>query len=233
MTYNDANDDFTVLVKNLPEDRVLPAERFDYVIVATGHFSVPNVPYFPGIDEFPGRVIHSHDFRNASQYKDKTLLVVGSRNSAEDIALQTIKFGATKVVCTWRTKPMGYKWPAQITEKPLLTKIEGNTVHFKDGTTEVVDDIILCTGYLFSFPFMEERLRLKTSNAYYVQELYKSIVWMHGGNNKVFYLGMVDQAYTFTLFDAQAHWVVNCIMGNINLPHKQAMEEDCKSWMEK
>ena len=155
MTYNDANDDFTVLVKNLPEDRVLPAERFDYVIVATGHFSVPNVPSFPGIDEFPGRVIHSHDFRNASQYKDKTLLVVGSSISAEDIALQTIKFGAKKVVCTWRTKPMGFKWPAQITEKPLMTKIEGNTVHFKDGTTEVVDDIILCTGYLFSFPFME------------------------------------------------------------------------------
>ena len=29
-------------------------EEFDHVIVATGHFSVPNVPSFEGIDRFPG-----------------------------------------------------------------------------------------------------------------------------------------------------------------------------------
>ena len=36
---------------------------FDQVIVASGHFSTPNMPSFPGIDSFPGRVFHSHDFR--------------------------------------------------------------------------------------------------------------------------------------------------------------------------
>ena len=37
--------------------------RFDYVIVASGHYSVPHVPTFPGVEKFPGRVLHAHDFR--------------------------------------------------------------------------------------------------------------------------------------------------------------------------
>ena len=48
---------FNILLK------VEDGERFDYVVVASGHYSVPNVPSFPGIDRFPGRVLHSHDFR--------------------------------------------------------------------------------------------------------------------------------------------------------------------------
>ena len=40
-----------------------PIPRFDYVVVASGHYSVPNVPTFPGVEKFPGRVLHAHDFR--------------------------------------------------------------------------------------------------------------------------------------------------------------------------
>lgn len=231
VTYNDATDDFTVVVKNLPEDRVLPAERFDYIIVATGHFSVPFLPDFPGIDRFPGRVIHSHDFKSASHFNGKRVLVVGSGLSAEDIALQCLKYGADNIVCTWKTKPMGFKWPSQITERPLITKIESNTVHFTDGTTAEIDDIILCTGYQYSFPFMEERLRLKSPNVLYPEGLYKAILWTSGGNNKVLYIGALNEYYTFTLFDAQARWAVNCITGEIKLPNQEAMESDMQTWI--
>ena len=34
-------------------------EHFDHVIVASGHFSVPNVPYYPGFEAFNGRVLHA------------------------------------------------------------------------------------------------------------------------------------------------------------------------------
>ena len=233
MTYSDSTNNFTVVVKNLPEDRVLPAQKFDYVIVATGHFSVPNVPSFPGIDRFPGHVLHSHEFRNAAHFRDKNVLVVGSSLTAEDIALQCLKYGATNVICTWRNRPMGFKWPPQITEKPLLTKIEGSTVHFKDGSTAKVDSIILCTGYLQSFPFLEDDLRLKTPNNLYPMGLYKGICWIHGGNNKLLYTGMQAQYYSFTMFDAQAKWAVNYIMGEISLPDMHTMESDCKEWIAK
>ena len=49
--YNKATDDFTVSVKDLKADKVLDGERFDYVVVASGHYSVPNVPTFPGFEQ--------------------------------------------------------------------------------------------------------------------------------------------------------------------------------------
>ena len=61
--YNPKTDDFTVLVKDLENDVILDAERFDYVVVSSGHYSTPNAPSFAGIEGFPGHVSHSHDFR--------------------------------------------------------------------------------------------------------------------------------------------------------------------------
>jgi len=44
-------------------------ETFDHVIVASGHFSVPNVPEYPGFDQFNGRILHAHDFRDAREFE--------------------------------------------------------------------------------------------------------------------------------------------------------------------
>ena len=57
-------------------------EEFDYVVVGSGHFSTPNVVSFPGLETFPGRILHSHDFRNAGEFKGQRVLVVGSSYSA-------------------------------------------------------------------------------------------------------------------------------------------------------
>ena len=53
--YDPAADNFSVVVKKLKENVVMPAEKFDYVINATGHFSVPNVPEFDGFRKFTGK----------------------------------------------------------------------------------------------------------------------------------------------------------------------------------
>ena len=81
------------------------------------------------------------------------MLCVGASYSAEDIGIQCYKYGAKSVTFSWRTKPMGFKWPERCTEVPLLEKVEGKTAFFKDGTKKDVDAIILCTGYLHHLPF--------------------------------------------------------------------------------
>ena len=43
------------------------------------------------------------------------------------------------------------------TEYPILTRVEGNTVHFEGGQHIDVDAIILCTGYRHCFPFVHPR----------------------------------------------------------------------------
>lgn len=214
---------FSVTVKDLPKDHEYTQE-FDHVICASGHFSTPNVPEFDGFESFKGRVLHAHDFRDALEFKDQDLLLVGTSYSAEDIGSQCWKYGAKSITVSHRTAPMGYDWPDNWAEVPLLTKVEGNTAYFKDGTTRHIDAIILCTGYQHHFPFMAEDLRLKTANRLATADLYKGVAYVH--NPALFYLGMQDQWFTFNMFDAQAWWARDVIMGKITLPDTAAMQAD-------
>lgn len=216
-------DKFTVSVCDLPNDRDY-SEEFDHVIVCTGHFSTPNVPYFEGFDAFKGRVLHAHDFRDAMEFADKDILIVGTSYSAEDIGSQCWKYGAKSITVSHRTAAMGYDWPDNWTEVPLLQKVDVNTAHFKDGTTKDVDAIILCTGYKHHFPFMTEELRLRTANRLATADLYKGVAWVDNPN--LFYIGMQDQWFTFNMFDAQAWWVRDVIMNRIALPDSAAMQAD-------
>ncbi|MEL6219744.1 MAG: NAD(P)/FAD-dependent oxidoreductase [Pseudomonadota bacterium] len=219
--FDEATQKFTVTVCDLPASRVY-SEEFDNVVVATGHFSTPNVPHFEGLEQFNGRVLHAHDFRDAVEFKDKDILIIGTSYSAEDIGSQCWKYGAKSITVSHRTAPMGYDWPDNWKEVPLLTKVDPNTktVHFKDGTSREVDAIILCTGYLHHFPFLPDSLRLKTANRLAAADLYKGVAWVH--NPALFYLGMQDQWFTFNMFDAQAWWVRDAIMGRIEIPADKA-----------
>ncbi len=199
-------------------------ENFDHVVVASGHFSTPNVPEFEGFDTFNGRILHAHDFRDAREFIDQDILIIGTSYSAEDIGSQCWKYGCKSVTVSHRTAPIGFDWPDNWEEVPLLAKVENKTAIFKDGSTKKIDSIILCTGYLHHFPFLEENLKLKTANRLATADLYKGVVWAH--NPKMFYLGMQDQWYTFNMFDAQAWYVRDVILGRIEVPGKDEMLAD-------
>ncbi|MDF3607930.1 NAD(P)/FAD-dependent oxidoreductase [Paracoccus sp. DMF-8] len=217
--YDDEAGDFTVTVHDLAKDHVYK-ERFDHVIVASGHFSSPNVPEYPGFETFAGRIVHARDFRDAREFEGQDVLVVGSSYSAEDIGSQCWKYGAKSITSCYRTAPMGFKWPDNWEEKCAMEKLVGKTVHFVDGTTRKVDAIILCTGYKHYFPFLPDDLRLKTANRLATADLYKGVVYVH--NTKLFYLGMQDQWFTFNMFDAQAWYVRDIILGRIAVPQDKA-----------
>ncbi len=214
---------FTVTLRDLPADRVY-SEEFDHVICCTGHFSTPNVPHFDGFDKFPGRVLHAHDFRDAVEFSDQDILIIGTSYSAEDIGSQCWKYGCKSVTVSHRTAAMGYDWPDNWQEVPLLTHLDGKVAHFKDGTSKEVDAVILCTGYQHHFPFMENDLCLKTANRLASAMLYKGVAF--APNPALFYLGMQDQWFTFNMFDAQAWWVRDAIMGKIALPDHSSMQAD-------
>ncbi|MEM9496514.1 MAG: NAD(P)/FAD-dependent oxidoreductase [Pseudomonadota bacterium] len=224
--YNDETGLFTVTARDSKADSET-FEDYDHVVVATGHFSTPNVPYYPGFESFNGRILHAHDFRDAREFTGKDILLLGTSYSAEDIGSQCWKYGCKSITVAHRTAPMGYDWPDNWQEVPALVKVDGRTAHFKDGTSKEVDAIILCTGYKHHFPFLPDDLRLKTANRLAAADLYKGVVWT--GNPKMFYLGMQDQWYTFNMFDAQAWWVRDQIMGKITLPDQATMEADPKA----
>ena len=219
------------LIARDKKNNKLENEYFDKVIVANGHFSVPFVPEYKGMDSFPGRIMHSHDFRDAEEFRDKNVVILGSSYSAEDVSLQCYKYGAKSVTIGYRNNPMGFNWPDGMKEVHYLDKIEGNKAIFKDGTIQEMDVLILCSGYLHHFPFLEEDLKLKTHNRLYPPDLFKGVMWEK--NHNLFYLGMQDQFHTFNMFDAQAWFVRDVIMNKINLPSKDVISKDIDVWVKK
>lgn len=231
--YHKDTDDFTVKARNLAEDKDEEVERFTHVIVAIGIFSVPNVPEFPGLEQFSGRILHSHDFRDAREYKGKRILLIGSHYSAEDLSLQTLKFGATSAICSYRNKPMGFKWPKGVEERPLVERFDETKAYFKDGSSAEIDVLIFCTGYKKHYPFLGEDLRLKSELTLFPDNLYRGVLWVKGGNKKLLYVGSQDQYYSLTMFDVEAIWACRYIMGALQIPNDDAIFADIKKWKEK
>jgi len=225
--YSDATQRFTLTAHDLRQDKYL-VDEFDHVIVATGHFSTPNVPEFPGFRGFNGRILHSHDFRDAMEFKGKDILIIGRSYSAEDVGSQCYKYGAKSITSSYRSRPMGFKWPANWEEKPLLQRVENKTAYFKDGSSKEIDAIILCTGYLHNFPFLADSLRLKTENRMWPLNLYRGVVFEP--NPRIHYIGMADQFYTFNMFDAQAWFSRDVILDRIKLPSLAEMRANSAEW---
>jgi trimethylamine monooxygenase len=132
------------------------------------------------------------------------------------------------VVLCFRTESKGTSWPESLTEKSLVTRFEGNVAHFGDGTSKPVDCVILCTGYLHRFPFLEKNLTIETDNRLWVEGLYKTTVYIK--NAKLMYIGMQNQWFSFVLFDLQAWYVRDVIVGKIVLPPLREMEANEMEW---
>ena len=213
---------------NKKENKVAK-EIFDYVVVSTGHFSVPYIPEYEGMKSFPGRILHGHDFRDAEEFRNKDVVVLGSSYSAEDIALQCYKYGAKSVTIGYRNNPMGFKWPNGMKEVHYLDRLEGSKAIFKDGHEQNADAIILCSGYLHHFPFLDDSLKLKTGNRLYPPKLFKGVVWQD--NHQLMYLGMQDQFHTFNMFDCQAWYARDVIMGKIQMPSADEINKDINKWV--
>ncbi|WP_028942280.1 flavin-containing monooxygenase [Pseudomonas vranovensis] len=225
--FDEASRTFTVTAYDYAQGQGIE-QVFDYVVVASGHFSTPHVPDFAGFERFSGRILHAHDFRDALEFKGKDVLIVGSSYSAEDIGSQCFKYGARSITTAYRTQPMGYKWPKGWEERPQLQRVEGELAFFADGSSKRVEAIILCTGYQHHFPFLPDELTLNTGNRLWPLGLYQGVVWEQ--NPQLIYLGMQDLWYSFNMFDAQAWFARDYMLGLKKLPSMAEMQADSARW---
>jgi putative flavoprotein involved in K+ transport len=58
------------------------------VVAATGGFGRPHRPELPGLDRFPGSVVHVADYRRPHGYEGQRVVVVGAGNSAVQVAAE-------------------------------------------------------------------------------------------------------------------------------------------------
>ena len=65
-----------------------------YVIIATGPFGKPKPVSFKGMETFPGKILHSYQYKTGKDFKGQEVLVVGFGNSACEIAIDLFEQGA-------------------------------------------------------------------------------------------------------------------------------------------
>jgi putative flavoprotein involved in K+ transport len=74
------------------------------IIIAIGTCRVPVIPEWEGKETFPGEIVHSSKFKRAQDYTGKHVLVIGSGNSAAEIASRLTEH-ASSVTMSIRTPP--------------------------------------------------------------------------------------------------------------------------------
>ncbi|KAJ7064880.1 hypothetical protein C8F01DRAFT_1249886 [Mycena amicta] len=130
------------------------SHRFDRVVIANGHHSVPRYPDIPGLHAWltAKRLLHSLWYRRPTRLGNK-VLVVGGGPSGNDISAELAQ------VCPTLIRSI----TGAINEEHDNVKIRGRTVQlgesgqvfFEDGSVESdVDYCILATGYEVSLPFL-------------------------------------------------------------------------------
>src|SRR3954470_6601348 len=72
------------------------------VVNATGTWGSPFVPYYPGIQRFAGRQLHTSSYRSAEEFRGQRVLVVGGGTSAIGFLLELENVAASTMWVTRR-----------------------------------------------------------------------------------------------------------------------------------
>ena len=109
---------------------------FAGLLIANGTLSTPNMPSFKGA--FSGEMIHSAQYRHASQFDGKRVLVIGAGNSGCDIAVDAIHHGLS---CDLSMRRGYYFVPKYIFGKPADTL--GGAIRLPMPLKRILDGAIL------------------------------------------------------------------------------------------
>ncbi|KAL9310409.1 putative flavin monooxygenase, FAD/NAD(P)-binding domain superfamily [Arabidopsis thaliana] len=214
------------------EKKVRRDEIYDAVVVCNGHYVEPRHAEIPGISSWPGKEMHSHNYRIPEPFRDKVVVLIGNSSSAEDISRDIARV-AKEVHVACRSNPAdtfikqtGYNnlW----THSMIESVHEDGSVVYQNGKTISVDIIMHCTGYKYHFPFLETN-GIVTVDDNRVGPLYKDVFppafapWLS-------FIGIPWQVLPFPMFELQSKWIAGVLSGWIPLPSKEDMIMEIKTF---
>ncbi|XP_021721721.1 flavin-containing monooxygenase FMO GS-OX-like 5 [Chenopodium quinoa] len=212
------------------------AETYDAVVVCNGHYTEPQLAdNIPGIDLWPGRQIHSHNYRVPELYQDQVVVLIGHASSAVDIS-RDIAGSAKEVHVTTRSEAAGKlakfgKHPVydNLWLHPMIEQAhEDGRISFQDGSVALADVIIHCTGYKQHFPFLHTNGVVNVDDNR-VGPLYKH-VFPPALAPGISFIGVPFYVDPFFLFELQSKWVAGVLSGRLSLPSEEKMMEDVEAF---
>lgn len=189
------------------------------------HYSTPFAMDVLGIENFPSdKLTHSHSYRDPKLYQDQTVLVVGAGSSGKDIVLD-VATEATHVILSNRKTPLTCPLPTNVEQFVEIEQIlTSGIVLFKDGRKLSPDAIIMCNGYDFDFPFLDDSCGVSVSNRM-IYPLYKHV--FNATHPSMAFIGVNITVLPFPYFDLQARWVFSVWTGFRKLPLADEMVTIC------
>jgi hypothetical protein len=113
-----------------------------------------------------------------------------------------------------------------ITIKPNIARLEDDTVHFVDGTSEKIDIVVYCTGYKITFPFLDPSIVDARDNQ--VSLYHRVVDPEHAG---LYFIGLVQPlGAIMPLAEAQSEWVADLLEGRATLPSEAEMRWEIDSY---
>ncbi|XP_043933288.1 flavin-containing monooxygenase FMO GS-OX-like 4 [Protopterus annectens] len=219
-----------VTVSNLINKSTM-TEIFDAVLVCSGHYSKPYIPHIPGIEKFKGQVMHSQDYRFPEAFAGKNVVLLGAGPSGTDIAFELSAI-AKAVVLSYSQLSLPFVLPCNVSLAPGVDHFLEDRVVFLDGTEQLADIFMFCTGYQLFFPYLSQEVGLQVQESI-VPPLYKHIVCANFPS--LFFIGMCKKVCPFPHFHCQILFVLSILDGSYVLPSETEMnstvEEAYKSFM--
>ncbi|MCC6412578.1 MAG: NAD(P)-binding domain-containing protein [Saprospiraceae bacterium] len=196
-------------------ERVDISVRSPQYIVPKFMMGKPTDTFAKGVQWIPGPI------RNVIQTLSLRLQIGRYR----DYGLPEPDFPPTKAHPTVNSELLDKLRHGKVFSKPGISHVEGQTVHFADGSSADYDVIVAATGYKVAFPFFSHEF-INWEDAGSVP-LYQRV--FHPEHASLFFIGLVQpQGCVWPLSEAQSRLVARLLTGQVALPSdwkKQAYEE--------
>ncbi|XP_041807518.1 flavin-containing monooxygenase FMO GS-OX4 isoform X2 [Chelmon rostratus] len=201
-------------------------ETFDTVFVCSGHYSDPHIPDIPGIENFKGKVLHSHAYRYAEPFSGQSVVVLGAKASGLDISIELAKVGAQVTLSHGRPR-FTFPLPSGIQQSsPMVAVEEDGLIRFQDGSVGAADVLMFCTGYNFRYPFLDAaQLGLEIQD-HLVSPLYHFL--MPPAFPSLIFIGICKMICPFPNFDCQVRFALAVLDGSVTLPSATQMEDEVR-----
>lgn len=213
------------------EGEAQPEEHYDAIIVANGHTELPFIPNTPGLSEWnrqaPGTITHARYYKDATEFRDKTVLIIGNYASGVDLATQ-IGTTAKSVYVSVKDESLLIEVDEPNVEyMKLVTSYDfadNRSAYTVDGRkVSGINTIIFCTGYLYTYPFLEKYLPGVTDGSW-VPNVYKQIFNVE--DPTLAFVGLPKFIVPMPLSESQSALIARVYSGRLQLPLAEARRQD-------
>ncbi|XP_058194926.1 flavin-containing monooxygenase FMO GS-OX-like 9 isoform X1 [Rhododendron vialii] len=209
-------------------------EVFDAVVVATGHYSKPRLPSIRGMEAWKRKLMHSHVYRVPEPFRNEVVVVVGNSLSGQDISMELVDV-AKDIYLSAKSTDVSVGLSRVISKHenlhlcPQIDSLqEDGRIVFVDGTWVIADTIVYCTGYSYSFPFLDTKGIVVVDDDR-VGPLYEH-TFPPSLAPSLSFIGIPRKLIGFPFFESQAKWIAQLLSGKRALPSWDEMMNSIKEF---